>query len=322
MTPGVTMFHRLCYSPFLVQLVVIRRCNLACGYCNEYDDSSPPVPTEVLFERIRKIRALGAWSIEFTGGEPLLHPDLPELIREAKRQRIYRAMLITNAFLLNEEKVEALNAAGLDHLQVSVDGLEPNDVTMKTLKPLRAKLEVLARVARFKVTLSGVIGSTAVDDVLEVVQFAQQHRFRPRVLLIHGEDGSLQLGPAAQAQYRAVRRAIGGRFDESHDYRSRLLAGEPAPFKCRAGARYLYVDEFGVVRWCSQQRARFGIPLADYTQRDLAQQFHTRKGCEAHCTVGCARTNSAADEWRSQTLEPDPRSVPRAEVVSITSSPR
>ena len=316
------MFYRLRYAPFLVQLVVIRRCNLACGYCNEYDDHSPPVPTEVLFERIRQIRALGAWSIEFTGGEPLMHPDLPELIREAKRQRIYRVMLISNAFLLNEEKVEALNAAGLDHLQVSVDGLEPNDVTMKTLKPLRAKLEVLARVARFQVTLSGVIGSTEADDVMEVVNFAKQHKFRPRVLLIHGGDGSLKLGPAAQAQYRAVRRAIGGRFDEAHDYRTRLLAGGEAPFKCRAGARYLYVDEFGIVRWCSQQRDRFGIPLADYTGDDLARQFHTRKGCEAHCTVGCARTNSAPDEWRSQRLDLDPAHIPAQTLVSLTAEPR
>lgn len=316
------MLERVRYAPFLVQLVVIRRCNLACGYCNEYDDHSPPVPTEILLERIRQIHALGALSLEFTGGEPLLHPDLTTLIRAAKRQGIYRVMLISNAFLLNEEKVEALNAAGLDHLQVSVDGVEPNDITIKTLKPLRAKLEVLARVARFKVTLSGVMGSTIPDEVMEVIDFARRHKFRPRVLLIHGEDGSLKLGPEADARYRAVRRALGGRFDEAHDYRSRLLAGEAAPFKCRAGSRYLYVDEFGVVRWCSQQRARFGIPLAAYTAADLARQFHTRKGCEAHCTVGCARTNSGLDEWRSQGIDPDPGQSQGPALVSLGAAPR
>jgi MoaA/NifB/PqqE/SkfB family radical SAM enzyme len=309
------MFQRVRYAPFLVQLVVVRRCNLACGYCNEFDEVSPPVPTEVLKERIGHARRLGAFSLEFTGGEPLLHPDLPELIGYAKRAGILRAMMISNAFLMNEEKIEALNAAGLDHLQVSVDGVEPNDVTMKTLKPLRNKLEVLARVAKFRVTLSGVIGSTIADDALEVVRFAKAHGFRPRVLLIHGPDGTLELGPDKQELYREVGQAIGARFTEAHDYRSRLLAGKPAPFKCRAGSRYLYVDEFGMVRWCSQQRERFGIPLAEYTEADLRRQFHTRKGCEAHCTVGCARTNSAWDEWRPQTLEPEPPPAP--ELVAL-----
>jgi len=298
------MLQRLQYSPFLVQMVVIRRCNLACGYCNEFDGLSPPAPTELLKERIGHARRLGAFSVEFTGGEPLLHPDLPELIRHAKREGIFRVRLISNAFLMDEEKVKALNAAGLDHLQVSVDGVEPNDVTMKTLKPLRPKLEVLARVAKFKVTLSGVIGSSIADEALEVVRFAKAHGFRPRVLLIHGPDGTLELGPDKQALYRQIGAAIGHRFSEAHDYRSRLLAGKPAPFRCRAGSRYIYVDEFGVARWCSQQRERSGIPLAAYTAADLRRQFLTRKGCEAHCTVGCARTNSARDEWRPQTLEP------------------
>jgi MoaA/NifB/PqqE/SkfB family radical SAM enzyme len=314
------MLQRLLFSPFLVQLVVTRRCNLACGYCTEFDDFSAPVPTEVLQSRIDRIRALGAFSLEFTGGEPLLHPDLPHLISYARESGILRIMLISNGFLLSEERVEALNRAGLDHLQVSVDGIEPNDVTMKTLKPLRVKLEMLARTARFKVTLSGVVGSTESEDALEVVAFAKAHGFRPRVLLIHGSDGQLQLDPAKRALYRRVRQAIGGRFDEAHDYRDRLLRGEPAPFKCRAGARYLYVDEFGMVRWCAQQRERFGIPLDHYTPEELRRQFYTRKGCEAHCTVGCARTNSAPDEWRRQPLDPPPEPAP-SEIVPLAPVP-
>ena len=151
-----------------------------------------------------------------------------------------------------------------------------------------------------------MIGSAVADDALEVVRFAKAHGFRPRVLLIHGPDGTLGLGPDKQELYRQVGEAIGSRFTEAHDYRSALLAGKSAPFRCRAGSRYLYVDEFGVAHWCSQQRERFGIPLAQYTAADLRQQFLTLKGCEAHCTVGCARTNSARDEWRPQTLAPGP----------------
>lgn len=94
------MLQRALYAPFLVQLVVVRRCNLSCGYCNEFDEVSPPVPTEVLQERIRHIRRLGAFSLEFTGGEPLLHPDLPALVRYARDQGILRVMMISNAILV------------------------------------------------------------------------------------------------------------------------------------------------------------------------------------------------------------------------------
>ena len=56
-------------TPLLTQLVVIRRCNLTCGYCNEYDDYSDPVPKEVLFERIDHLAELGNLILTLTGGE-------------------------------------------------------------------------------------------------------------------------------------------------------------------------------------------------------------------------------------------------------------
>src|SRR5260370_37833784 len=72
-------------NPLLAQVVVTRRCNLACGYCNEYDDFSPPVATADLLARVDHLAALKTASITFTGGEPLLHPDLDRVIRAARR---------------------------------------------------------------------------------------------------------------------------------------------------------------------------------------------------------------------------------------------
>ena len=56
--PG-PMLQRLLYSPFLAQVVVTRKCNLSCTYCNEFDEVSPPVPTEDLKTRLRKLKELG-----------------------------------------------------------------------------------------------------------------------------------------------------------------------------------------------------------------------------------------------------------------------
>src|SRR5436189_596812 len=66
--------------PLLVQLVVTRRCNLACGYCNEYDDVSPPVDATLLEQRIDHAAGLGTLVLTLTGGEPLLQPKLDALV--------------------------------------------------------------------------------------------------------------------------------------------------------------------------------------------------------------------------------------------------
>lgn len=296
------ILNRLLYAPFLAQLVVTRRCNLACAYCNEFDAVSKPVPLDTLKQRIDRLRALGTFSLELTGGEPMLHPDICEIIRYARSLGFFKVMMISNAFLFNEKRIRELGEAGLQELQISVDGVLPNETTVKVLKPLRNKLLTVARVAKFPVVLSAVLGASAPEDVLEVVEFAKSNGFRPRVLVVHDGDGQAKMTPEELQAYRKVREAIQAGFDEAHDYRMRLLTEGSAPFKCRAGSRYLYVDEFGVVHWCSQTRGDFGVPLADYDLDELKRQFHTPKGCNPQCTVGCVRTNSAADEWRPQRL--------------------
>lgn len=309
---------RLLYAPYHVQMVVTRRCNLSCGYCNEYDDHSPPVPTEELRRRIDKLKQLGAWAVELTGGEPLEHPDLIDLVRYAKQEKgFFKVQLISNLYLWSEATVHALNEAGLDDLQVSVDGVMPNDVTVKVLKPMRKKLETLSRHAKFCVTLNGVVGSAPPGEAAQVLALAKELGFKPRVGLVHDGNGQLSLDQARRAEIDEIRRVVGDRFKESGDYRTRLAETGSAPFKCRSGSRYLYVDEHGYVRWCSQTRDYWGVPLAEYTLDHLKEQFDTRKDCNAGCTVGCARTASSPDSWRSQ-RRPDP-GPPPAQLVQIGS---
>lgn len=310
-TRQVRGLARYLYSPFHVQMVVIRRCNLTCGYCNEYDTESPPVPLEELKRRVDMVKALGAWAVEFTGGEPLEHPDIIELVRYAKQdKRFFKVQMISNAYLWNEETIHKLNAAGLDDLQVSVDGVMPNDVTVKVLKPMRKKLEALAKHAKFRVTMSGVVGSAPPGEAVQVLEFAKAHGFKPRVLLVHNGRGQLRLSPEQLDEFKEVKRVLGRKhMKDAGDYRSRLMATGSAPFKCRSGSRYLYVDEFGVVRWCSQTRDVWGVPLREYTLDHLKQQFDTRKDCNDKCTVGCVRTASNPDRFRGQNT-PDPGPAP------------
>src|SRR5687768_10479650 len=90
---------RYATRPVAAHVIPIRRCNLACSYCNEFDDHSRPVSTPDMLRRIDLLDDLGTGIVTFSGGEPLLHPDLDALIRHV-RARGMIATLITNGYLL------------------------------------------------------------------------------------------------------------------------------------------------------------------------------------------------------------------------------
>jgi MoaA/NifB/PqqE/SkfB family radical SAM enzyme len=292
------------WAPFLAQMVLTRRCNLDCGYCNEYDKTSPPVPTEHVKRWIDKLDELRCVIIEYHGGEPLLHPDIVPLVAHAAKKGFFERWIITNGYLLSETMVDKLADAGLTNLQISIDGVTPNATTVKVLKPLRKKLEMLSRRMRFKVQVNAVLGAANGTEALEVTRTVQALGFTPRVCVIHDEHGAMSLDEQDRHAWDEIQRVIGARFKESGDYRHRLLTEGSAPFRCRAGGRYLYIDEFGLVNWCSQQRGVFSKPLLEYTRDDLKEQFNTVKECAPQCTVGCVRSASRFDEWRPQDLQP------------------
>jgi len=76
--------------PVLVHIIPIRRCNLACTYCNEYDDFSQPVPTEEMFARIDRLGTMGTSIITISGGEPCCIPILTRLSRAFARTESWR----------------------------------------------------------------------------------------------------------------------------------------------------------------------------------------------------------------------------------------
>jgi MoaA/NifB/PqqE/SkfB family radical SAM enzyme len=294
------IFFRLRYSPFLTQMVVIRRCNLSCGYCSEYDKTSDPVPVEVLEDRLRKLKELGTFGISLTGGEPTLHPELPRLIRTCRELRFYRTGMITNGFLLRPELIETLNQAGLQKMQISIDGVHANETTQKVLNNLKKRLQWLRDHARFQVVVSSVIGACPPEEAEEVVSFALKMGFAARVLLVHDEHGQVKLNSEELRSFRNVVGMLPRRWREPSDYRERLIRQGSAPFKCRAGSRYLYIDEYGMVNWCSQTRTVWSKPLMGYTRNDLREQFYKYKSCHATCTLNCARSQSYFDNWRRQ----------------------
>lgn len=292
------------YRPVLAQVVVTRRCNLSCGYCNEYDDSSSPVPTDVLKARIDHLAKLGTVAVTLTGGEPLLHPKLDELIAYV----ISRGMvctLISNAYAMTPRWIERLNKSGLMLVQISVDNLEPNEVSEKSLSKIREKLVLLREHARFGVNINAVLGSCPPEDTRKLVDEVEKLGFFMTVGLMHDGSGQIDAGLSGEelaSLYEEMRkRSKKSVYHQAGEgWEDKMIRKQAAPFKCRAGARYLYVDEFGAVSYCSQRRNDPGTQILDYTKEQLRFAFESPKGCEAACTIACVRRASAFDEFRSQ----------------------
>lgn len=291
-------------APVLVQMVVTRRCNLSCGYCNEYDDVSDPIPVERLKAQIDHVAALGTVVLTFTGGEPLLHPQLDELIAYGVSKGLV-VTSITNGYPVTRKWIERLNEAQLSFLQISIDNLEPNEVSQKSLSKIAKKLELLKQHARFGVNVNAVLGSSPPAATRELVRNVEALGFFMTVGLMHGPDGQLDAGLAGEelaTLYRELRdRSRKTIFHHAGEgWEDRMISAGSAPFKCRAGSRYLYVDEFGKVSYCSQRRGDPGTPLLEYGRAEMQQAFDAPKGCEAQCTIACVRRASFYDGWRSQ----------------------
>ncbi len=304
--------------PFLAHLIPIRRCNLSCTYCNEFDRFSKPVALELLLHRVDKLAELGTSVITLSGGEPLLHPQLDDLVRHVRKRGIVSG-LITNGYLLTAERIQRLNRAGLEWLQISIDNVNPDEVSKKSLKVLDRKLQLLAEHADFQVNIKSVVGGGIKhpQDALVIGKRALELGFSSTVGIIHDGDGQLQpLSEEERRVYHEMKALEKRGFSRVNAFQDNIALGRPNQWRCRAGARYLYICEDGLVHYCSQQRGYPAVPLEKYTTSDLRREFYTEKSCAPHCTVSCVHQVSVLDAWRAP-QRPATASEPEDGLVQI-----
>jgi MoaA/NifB/PqqE/SkfB family radical SAM enzyme len=307
--------------PFLAHIIPMRRCNLDCTYCNEFDDTSKPVQLEEMKKRLDLLAEMGTSVITISGGEPLMHPELDEVIRHIRKRGMI-AGLITNGFFLNKDRIQRLNGAGLEHLQISIDNAVPDEVSKKSLKTLDGRLEMLSEWAIFQVNINSVLGSGVKnsEDALKIAHRALELGFTSTVGIIHDHSGQLKpLAPRDQEIFEEIM-ALGKRsFSRFNQFQHNVARGREHDWKCRAGSRYLYICENGLVHWCSQQRGYPGVPLEKYTADMRRREFSTHKGCAPRCTVSCVQQVGILDNWRGeQTLDPVAIPAPDSDLVQIS----
>ena len=108
-------------------------------------------------------------------------------------------------------------------------------------------------------------------------------------------------------QKNAVEKSLYSRYNQ---FQQNLVRGLPNEWHCHVGSRYLYICEDGLVHYCSQQRGRPGIPLADYTAEHLKREYDTVKTCAPFCKISCVHQTAMADYVREKPFEALPHFLP------------
>ena len=175
------------------------------------------------------------------------------------------------------KRIEELNDAGLDFLQISIDNIEPDEVSKKSLRVLDKKLQHLKEHAEFDININSVLGGGIknAEDARTINRRARELGFSTSIGIIHDGSGLLKpLGPKERAVYDDVSAAIRGPwqvfknlYSGISNFQEKLADGQPNEWRCRAGARYLYICEDGLVHYCSQQRGSPGVPLESVHHR-------------------------------------------------------
>lgn len=156
------------------------RCPLGCPYCSnptELTRASAELDSKTWINVFNEAASLGVAHIHLSGGEPLIRPDLAELTNAAHLAGLY-TNLITSAVGLSDQRLTELRAAGLDHVQISIQGIEPTtaDATAHFKGAMRHKLEAAKLVVEegLALTINAVIHRGNIAELPAIIDLAEQ----------------------------------------------------------------------------------------------------------------------------------------------------
>jgi len=323
---GKRLFDR---RPLQCSLYVTDRCNLDCAYCTEYDNSRPHPSLDDLKKWICKIRELGTMRIALVGGEPLMHPNIVELVRYC-RELGFATSLTTNGFLLTRELVQQLEDAGLQVMQISVDRMRPSPVTKKSFKTILPKLDYF-RDSKISLHITGVICADTMTESQAVLETGLSRGIPTEVRLVHADP--LRRFRVDRGRREELERFIDSMIERKRSgekihtseailkYQRSLLRGEHVEWTCMAGYKLFFVSAQGKFWICSMVHTDKHI--MDVTLDDLYANYR-KKSCQEGCGVYCAVSASLLVEKPITVLGKE--IVSRAKRLSSTlhtsSSPR
>ena len=164
--------------PLAMLAELTHRCPLACPYCSnplELTRKSAEISAAAWADVFRQAADLGVLQLHLSGGEPASRTDLVQIVASARQAGLY-ANLITSGIGLTPRRLEELEDAGLDHVQLSLQGVRPE--TADRIGGYRGgfarKVGIAGEITRlgFPLTINAVMHRHNLDDLPETIRFA------------------------------------------------------------------------------------------------------------------------------------------------------
>src|ERR1700758_3106928 len=279
-------------KPLQCSLYVTDQCNLDCAYSTGSDKSRPHPSIDDLKKWVRKIRELGTMRIALVGGEPLVHPDIVELVRYC-RELGFATSLTTNGFLLTRQKLKELEEAGLQVMQISVDRMTPSPITKKSFKTILPKLDYF-KDSKISLHITGVICADTLPEAQAVLETGLSRGIPTEVRLVHADPLNrfrVDRGPREELERfidsMIERKRRGEKIHTSEailNYQRSLLRGEHVEWTCVAGYKLFFVSAQGKFWICSMVHTDKHI--MEVTLDDLYANYR-KKSCQEGCGVYC-----------------------------------
>lgn len=180
------------YYPLDVEIRVSWRCNARCKMCGlhryvaDKDNGDFTLSTDNILRLIKELADMGCKSITFSGGEPTLVEDLPQIIGIASEEYNMCISVNTNGYLLNEEKIREYIDAGIDSFTISV--LSPDEQINNEIMGLENGLSTTVKAIDYinqyskcvhrdvKVYINNVILRHNIDSLIGYVEFCKEHK--------------------------------------------------------------------------------------------------------------------------------------------------
>lgn len=164
-----------------INIAVTSRCNSNCIHCS-YKKKKIPEPRELSTQKIKKMlseaKNFGARNLDLTGGEPLLRENIEEIVRSSKELG-YKVKILTNGYLLSQEKIKRLIDAGLDAVGISLDSLTPEAYTRvrgvgkEFFKCVLENIEIAVR-SQLYAKLNTVGFKSNLEEIVDIFNFCLQ----------------------------------------------------------------------------------------------------------------------------------------------------
>ncbi|MBI4981426.1 radical SAM protein [Candidatus Woesearchaeota archaeon] len=292
--------------PLWVHLWITNRCNLTCDYCYVVDNHSKDPSLEKVQSWIAHSDALGAAIVAFMGGEPLLRKDLTEIVSSAD-QRNLMTYLTTNGKLLTPKRLEELAQAGLDILEISIDGYGQTRKSGKTLDGKETLIDWLEDTHRkygMRFKIHQVLSPETVEETPNLLELVRNRRIPISFGIVYQADKTVKFNPKEKEKMeQALRLLIESKrkglpiinplryfqdagFSLEHPYR----------INCDIGKYMIQVSTNGKVYVCSKLKEESGINFLDinkdYFKSDQHKSKELLERCSYNCLSACAYTTN------------------------------